>query len=80
MAINTMGVYLGAWGYKPQKPKKIAYEQNSKSVQKWLIEEYPAIVEKTKDENAEIHWGDKTGARNSNQYLPTYSLEKNPDE
>jgi len=73
LAINTMGDYLRTWGYTPQKPKKKAYEQNSKSVQKWLIEEYPAIVEKAKDENAEIHWGDETGARNSNQHGRSYA-------
>lgn len=73
LAINTMGDYLRKWGYTPQKPKKRAYEQNSKSVQKWLIEEYPAIVKKAKDEDAEIHWGDETGARNSNQHGRSYA-------
>jgi transposase len=73
LAINTMGDYLRKWGYTPQKPKKRAYEQNSKSVQKWLNEEYPAIVKKAKSENAEIHWGDETGARNSNQHGRSYA-------
>ena len=68
LAINTMGDYLRKWGYTPQKPKKKAYEQNPKAVQKWLNEEYPAIVKKAKKENAEIHWGDETGSRNSNQH------------
>ncbi len=68
LAINTMGDYLRKWGYTPQKPKKRAYEQNPKAVQKWLNEEYPLIVKKAKIENAEIHWGDETGARNSNQH------------
>jgi transposase len=73
LAINTMGDYLRKWGYTPQKPKKRAYEQNPKSVQKWLDEEYPAIVEKAKIEKAEIHWGDETGARNSNQHGRSYA-------
>ena len=73
LAINTMGDYLRKWGYTPQKPKKRAYEQNFKSVQKWLNEEYPAIVKKAKSENAEIHWGDETGARNSNQHGRSYA-------
>ena len=68
LAINTMGDYLRRWGYTPQKPKKRAYEQNPKNVQRWLNEEYPAIVKKAKKENAEIHWGDETGSRNSNQH------------
>ena len=73
LAINTMGDYLRKWGYTPQRPKKRAYEQNSKSVQKWLAEEYPAIVKKAKGENAEIHWGDETGARNSNHHGRSYA-------
>ena len=59
IAINTTGDYLRKWGYSPQKSKKKAYEQNSKIVQKWLDEEYPAIKKKAKEENAEIHWGDE---------------------
>lgn len=73
MAINTTGDYLRKWGYTPQKPKKRAYEQNPKQVQKWLGEEYPAIVKKAKKEKAEIHWGDETGARNSNQHGRSYA-------
>jgi len=73
VAINTMGDYLRKWGYTPQKPKKRAYEQNPQNVQKWLTEEYPAIVKKAKDENAEIHWGDETGARNCNQHGRSYA-------
>jgi transposase len=73
IAIRTMGTYLKRWGFSPQKPKKKAYEQNVKSVQKWLIEEYPAIVKKAKTENAEIHWGDETGIRNTSQYGRSYA-------
>lgn len=73
LAINTTGDYLRKWGYSPQKPKKKAYEQNPKIVQKWLDEEYPAIKQKAKQENAEIHWGDETGARNTNQHGRSYA-------
>ena len=73
MAINTMGDYLRSWGYSPQKPKKKAYEQNAKAVQKWLEEEYPTIKAKAKQEGAEIHWGDETGVRNSNQHGRSYA-------
>jgi len=57
VAIRTMGDYLKSWGFSPQKPKKKAYEQNSKAVNKWLTEEYPLIVKKAKKEDAEIHRG-----------------------
>ena len=73
MAINTMGDYLRSWGFSPQKPKKKAYEQNPKAVQKWLNEEYPSIKEKAKEEGAVIHWGDETGVRNSNQHGRSYA-------
>jgi transposase len=73
LAITTTGDYLRSWGYSPQKPKKKAFEQNSKLVQKWLEEEYPTIKEKAKAENAEIHWGDETGLRNNSQHGRSYS-------
>jgi len=73
LAINTMGDYLRSWGFSPQKPKKKAYEQNSKKVQKWLKEEYPAIKAKAKEEKAEIHWGDETGVRNNCQHGRSYA-------
>lgn len=73
IAIRTMGTYLKRWGFSPQKPQKRAYEQNSKAVQKWLKEEYPKIMKSAKNENAEIHWGDETGIRNTSQYGRSYA-------
>lgn len=73
LAINTTGDYLRSWGYSPQKPKKKAYEQNPKKVQEWLNETYPKIQEKAKSAGAEIHWGDETGVRNSNQHGRSYA-------
>jgi len=73
IALTTTGYYLRSWGYSPQKPKKKAYGQNPKSVQKWLDEQYPAIKEKAKQENAEIHWGDETGVRNNGQHGRSYA-------
>lgn len=73
LAVNTMGDYLRKWGFSPQKPKKLAYEQCSKKVQKWLDEEYPVIKERAKEESAEIQWGDETGVRNSNQHGRSYA-------
>lgn len=72
IAIRTMGDYLKSWGFTPQKPKKKAYEQNSKSVNKWLEEEYPKIKRQAQKENAEIHWTDETGIKNTSQYGRSY--------
>ena len=73
IALTTTGYYLRSWGYSPQKPKKKAYEQNPKAVQKWLDEQYPAIKQKAKEDNAEIHWGDETGVRNNSQHGRSYA-------
>ena len=73
VAINTMGDYLRKWGFTPQKPKKMAYEQCPKKVQKWLEEEYPTIKEEAKKENAEIFWGDETGVKNQCHHGRSYA-------
>ena len=73
VAINTMGDYLRKWGFTPQKPKKRAYEQCPKAVQKWIDEQYPAIEERAKQEGAEIHWGDETGIKNNCNHGRSYS-------
>lgn len=70
---RAVGNYLNAWGFTPQKPKKRAYEQCSKKVQKWLDEQYPAIKSRAKQENATIHWGDETGIKNSNYHGRSYA-------
>jgi len=73
LGITTMGDYLRKWGFTPQKPKKRAYEQCSKKVQKWLNEEYPQIKERAKQEKAEIHWGDETGVKNNCNHGRSYA-------
>lgn len=73
VSLSSMGDYLRSWGYSPQKPKKKAYEQCSKKVQKWVEEEYPSIKKKAKGEGAEIHWGDETGVRNNSQHGRSYA-------
>jgi transposase len=73
LGLTTMGDYLRKWGFTPQKPKKRAYEQCPKKVQKWLDEQYPAIKKKAKAEEAEIHWGDETGIKNSCNHGRSYA-------
>jgi len=70
---TAMGNYLKSWGFTPQKPKKKAYEQNPAKVQKWLEEEYPAIKQRAKEEDAEIHWGDETGCKNQCNHGRSYA-------
>ena len=73
IAETTMGDYLRKWGFTPQKPKKQAYEQCPKAVQKWLNEDYPLIKERAKKENAEIYWGDETGVKNQCNHGRSYA-------
>jgi transposase len=58
---RTVGTYLKSWGYTAQKPLRRSYAQQPQRVERWLKEEYPAIAERAKKENAEIHWGDESG-------------------
>jgi len=60
MPISTVGKYLQRWEFTSQVPIKRAYERNDEKVQKWLKEEYPTIEKQSKEENAEIQWGDET--------------------
>jgi transposase len=69
----TVGRYLKAWGYTPQKPVYKAYEQKDEQVKKWLEEEYPQIKDKAKEEDAIIYWGDETGMRNDHYAGRTYA-------
>lgn len=66
--VRTIGHYLHRWGFTPQKPLKRAYEQRPEAVRSWLEEEYPAIQQRAKAEDAEIHWGDETGIRSDSQH------------
>ncbi|MCZ7555768.1 MAG: IS630 family transposase [Bacteroidia bacterium] len=73
MPIRTVGHYLKRWGFTPQKPTKRSYEQRPEAVRAWIEEEYPAIQERAKAENAEIHWGDETGVRSDSQHGRSYA-------
>jgi transposase len=37
---ETVGRYLRAWGFSPQKPMRRAYEQSDEAVRRWLEETY----------------------------------------
>ena len=73
MPVRTVGEYLKRWGFTPQKPIKVAYEQKPEAVKKWLDEEYPAISARAKAEKAEIHWADETAVMNTDVRGRSYS-------
>ena len=70
---RTINHYLHRWGFTPQRPIKRAYEQNPKKVQEWLNNAYPAIKERAKGEDAEIHWGDETAVSSDCHYGRSYA-------
>ena len=70
---STVGRYLTRWGFTPQKPVRRAYEGGNAAVQRWLEEEYPAIVKAAKKENALIYWGDEMGVRSDHQAGRSYA-------
>jgi transposase len=69
----TVGRYLKAWGFTPQKPVYKAYEQNSRQVKEWLDEKYPAIKQRAQSEGSEIFWGDETGMRSDHHAGRSYA-------
>jgi len=66
-------ILLKRWGLTPQKPKRIAYEQNPEAVERWLTDEYPEIKKRAKAEKASIYWGDETGIRSDDQLDRSYA-------
>jgi transposase len=54
---------LRALGLSPQKPRRVAYQQNPAAVKKFLHEEYPAIKQLASDCGAKIYWGDEASIR-----------------
>jgi transposase len=63
--LRSVGKYLARWGFTPQKPIKRADEQSPEAVRAWLQQTYPALAERAKAEDAEIHWGDVTALVNT---------------
>jgi transposase len=63
LSVWTVGRYLAAWGFTPQKPIRRAFERDPKAVRRWLKDDYPAIRRRARREGAEIYWGDEMGLR-----------------
>jgi transposase len=45
---------LERWGFTPQRPKKKAYEQNKEAVDKFINQDFPALVARANKEGAII--------------------------
>lgn len=71
--LNTVGSYLQRWGLTPQRPGKVAHEQNDRLIKKWIKEVYSKIVIRAKEENAEICFEDETGVSLNTYYGRSYA-------
>jgi transposase len=72
VSVWTVGRWLRAWGFTPQKPIRRAFEQNPAAVERWLKDEYPRVRAQAKAEGAEINWGDEMGLRSDHQAGTSY--------
>ena len=70
---DTVGRYLRAWGFSPQKPMRRAYEQSDEAVRRWLEERYPDIERRARRDRAEILWADEMGLRSDHQAGRTWA-------
>jgi transposase len=72
-ALTTVGRYLKAWGFTPQKPVRRAYERKDDAIAHWLATEYPAIAAQARREGATIYWGDEMGLRSDHVTGTSYA-------
>ena len=70
---DTVGRYLRAWGFSPQKPMRRAYEQSDEAVRAWLVVDYPQLVRRAYRERAEILWADESGLRSDHSAGRTWA-------
>jgi transposase len=63
LARTTVGAYLRAWRFSPQKPQRRALEQDPVAVGRWLSETYPAIRDQARREGGVVLWLDEMGVR-----------------
>lgn len=76
--LRSVSNYLKLWGLTCQRPTKRAYAQDDVRVQTFKEQEYPAIADRAKAENADIYWGDETGVSNTANYERGFSLKGQP--
>ena len=78
LAERTVGEYLRRWGYTSKKPRRRARKQDPYEVRQWLEVTYPAIEKRARNEDAEIHWCDETGAAADHHPGTGYSPKGEP--
>ena len=75
LSLSALRAYLAAWGFTTQQPLRRATERDEAAIKAWLEQDYPAILQRAKREDAEIHWGDETGLSNQANYGRSFAPE-----
>jgi transposase len=70
---RTVSKYTKRWGFTPQRPAKVAREQDPAALKRWRDEEFPAIIKRAVNESAEIQWEDETGVSLATFYARSYA-------
>lgn len=65
--------YTKRWGLTPQRPAKVAREQDPAAIKRWQEKAFPALVKRAQAENAEIQWEDESGIALSTFYARSYA-------
>ena len=73
MPLRTISGYMKRWGMSYKRPTRKNYKQNPKKVEEFKTTTYAEIVQKAKDENADIIFVDETGINNQEYRVRGYS-------
>lgn len=78
LSLQCVSNYMSRWGLTCQRPTKRAYAQDDVRVKNFMENEYPAIAQRAKEENALIYWGDEVGVCNSENFERGYAPKGHP--
>ena len=73
MPIRTITGYMKRWKMSCKRPVRKNYKQNNKKVEEFKNRTYPEIVQKAKEEKAEILFVDETGINNQEYRMRGFS-------
>jgi transposase len=63
LSVVSVGRLLRTMGLSPQRPLHRAYQQNPDAVQRWKVEQFPAIRAQAAEEGATVYFADEAGIR-----------------
>jgi transposase len=63
LGVTAVGELLAKLGLTPQKPLQRAYQRDSKAIERWQRETFPAIARRAKASGGEVYFWDESGFR-----------------